>query len=109
MSSHDDLELTPAERAKLAELSREKEPAASLEDRVVHAVQRDGFLFRRPWYRRSIPVPLAAAAGFVLFALGAIAGRIGPGPGGEAPREPPGATTMRVREAPPGGRLVTWM
>jgi hypothetical protein len=66
-------DLTPAERAKLARLPREREPDRGLEQRVVDALRQEGLLqtARRP---RLISLPLAMAAGILLFVFGWLAG-----------------------------------
>jgi hypothetical protein len=106
MDLHDD-ELTAEERARFSALPRERPPSAYLEERIVQALRRDGVV-RAPWYRRTVTVPVAAAAGLLLFALGAAAGNAAPW---LSPRAEPAAPPARERviESPPDGRLVTWM
>ncbi|HEX6315521.1 MAG TPA: hypothetical protein VFZ73_11705 [Gemmatimonadaceae bacterium] len=108
MDHHDENdELTGFEHARFSELPRERTPAADLEERVVRALRRDRTL-GAPWYRRTVSVPVAAAAGLVLFALGAAVGRGSPAASGPEQRPTP-AADARVIEAPAGGRLVMWM
>jgi hypothetical protein len=102
-----DDELTAEERARFAALPRERAPDAFMEERIVAALRREGAL-RAPWYRKHVPVPIAAAAGFLLFTLGAAAGRGARSPDGRPePSEP--SADVRVIESPRDGRLVTWM
>ena len=75
MNAPDDDELTPREVAALAALSRERDPDAALEDRVVRSLERAGVLARTQWWRVGVPLPIAIAAGIALFAFGLAAGR----------------------------------
>jgi anti-sigma factor RsiW len=107
MNRPEDDELSAAERERFAALARERAPAAFLEERIVEAIRRDGAL-RVPWYRRSVPIPIAAAAGFLLFTLGAAAGRGVLSLVRTTERALP-AAEARVIESPPAGRLVSWL
>lgn len=70
--SHDD-ELTPGERAALAALPREREPAPLLEERTVRALRAEGLITPMLRKVRRLPWLVAtAAAGLVLY-LGGIA------------------------------------
>lgn len=102
-----DDELTGEERDRFAALPRDGAPAAFLEERIVQALRHEGRL-RAPWYRKAVPIPIAAAAGFLFFALGAGVGRgvLSPEPRGETAAP---SAEGRVIESPPDGRLVTWM
>lgn len=106
MADNDDLELTQRERDRLEGLGRESEPPGQLEDRIVAALQREGILRRTPWHRRAVPLPIAAAAGFILFGAGAFAGRATLTSEHAAT---PASAGAPAREPPPGGVLVVWM
>lgn len=78
MSQHDELpeemELTPAERAAFAALSREREPGRLLEERTVRSLREEGLL-SKPEDARRVRFPAAwmaaaAAACIALFAGG---------------------------------------
>lgn len=100
-------ELTPRERALLAELPREAEPPRALEDATVAALLARGLLGRRGSNR---PRLLAAAAAAVLLFLGGVAlGRR------QAPAGPEGTGSQFVlllyedggyRAAPPGEEIA---
>ncbi len=111
METHDDFELTDTERAAFVTLPRALAPDPAVEDRVVRALHVEGAFTRRRWYRRAIPVPLAAAAGFVLFAAGAAAGAtlIPLGPRAESAASAPPSTNVRTIAAPDDGKLVGWL
>jgi hypothetical protein len=108
MTHNEDSPLTRSERDRFDALPRTADPDPLLENRVVQALRVEGAFARRRWYRRAIPVPLAAAAGFLLFAVGAVAGaRLAPWLADEsasAPDQP-----VRTISAPVEGRLVGWL
>ncbi len=80
----DPVELTDEEREALRALSRERQPAPELEDRVVAALAGRG-LIRAPAWRRWGPL---AAAAMVTLALGFAAGRFSLSPAPAAEESP---------------------
>jgi len=90
MSGGIDEELTSAERDALAGLDRQVDPPASLEERTVTALRREGLLRdRRPraesaWLR---PAWAAVAVALVLGAGFAVGRWSGPSPDGETPAD----------------------
>jgi hypothetical protein len=108
MDNYESPELRSDELERFASLPREREPERDLEERVVTSLRADGAFVSRPWYRKSVPIPLAAAAGFVLFALGTLAGVRWSGAAAGSVSAPAPAP-VRVMQAPPDGKLVTWM
>ncbi len=111
MDTHDEFELTDSERAAFLALPRALAPDPAVEDRVVHALRVEEAFTRRRWYRRAIPVPLAAAAGFVLFAAGAAAGAtlLPLMPHTESSAAPSPSPNVRTIAAPADGKLVGWL
>jgi len=76
MYSDDQTELTAEERTMLAALSREIRPGDLLEERVVRALRRDGYLGGAvPAGRRGLSAALKIAAALALFAGGVATGR----------------------------------
>jgi hypothetical protein len=106
VADDDDLELTPRERASLEQLGRERDPPMHLEDRIVATLRQEGVLRRVPWRRRTVPLPVAAAVGFILFGVGAFAGRSAPSPEEGASRV---GTSPPATEPPADEILVVWM
>jgi hypothetical protein len=83
----------------------EREPPAHLEARIVSGLRREGILRSTRWYRRFVPVPIAAAAALILFAGGLVVGRVLSAVDNAVASAP----TPESRNVPADSVLVAWM